>query len=157
MGGFLKNPRRTIANMFGGNGTSTNAPYTTESRATISAAQINASDVTGVQIIAAPGANKVVLVTGFVAVYKGLTTGFTTAGVLKMTYDGLTDIMNLFDGTQLATTDTIPIQSRIVADNEAWVSLDIVNKPVTVIADAAISGGAGSIVYIVSYITLDFN
>jgi len=140
-----------------GGGASSNAPYVTESRATISAAQINASDVTGVTLVAAPGANKVIFVTGIVAVYKGLTTGFTTIGVLKLTYNSTSDILTLFDGGQLATTDTIPTQGYLSADRTPWASADSVNKPIVAICDAAIAGGAGSIDYIISYITLDFN
>jgi len=124
---------------------------------TLTAAQINALDTTPIQVIAAQGANKIVLVESVTAKFTYIAPAYTTTGEVWTTYDE-TDV------NQRITTLIDDI--RLTGSNNAWItntgvqiklySTSIENKPVKLYCDAAISGGAGTLKYNIKYRIISF-
>lgn len=124
---------------------------------TLTAAQINALDTTPIQVIAAQGANKIVLVESVTAKFTYIAPAYTTTGEVWTTYDE-TDVNQRIT----ALIDDI----RLTGSNNAWItntgvqiklySTSIENKPVKLYCDAAISGGAGTLKYNIKYRIISF-
>lgn len=123
----------------------------------LTSAQINGLDTTAIQIIAAPGANKMILVESVTTKFTYIAPAYTTTGEIWTTYDE-TDVNQRITGL----IDDI----RLTGSNNAWqtntgvqiklYSTSIENKPIKLYCDAAISGGSGTIKYNIKYRIISF-
>jgi hypothetical protein len=121
----------------------------TELTGSLTAAQINALDTTPITLLAAAGANKYYVIENTSFHYKAGTTGFTTAGNLRLKY--VTANRNIF--TTLNTSTLTGTTDRVYIGVPAALDLEntIINDSISVDCSAAISGGDGTINYSIKY------
>jgi hypothetical protein len=121
----------------------------TELTGSLTAAQINALDTTPITLLAAAGANKYYVIENTSFHYKAETTGFTTAGNLRLKY--VTANRNIF--TTLNTSTLTGTTDRVYIGVPAALDLEntIINDSISVDCSAAISGGDGTINYSIKY------
>jgi hypothetical protein len=121
----------------------------TELTGSLTAAQINALDTTPITLLAAAGANKYYVIENTSFHYKAGTTGFTTAGNLRLKYvTANRNILTSMNASTLTgTTDRVYIGVLAALDLENT----IINDSISVDCSAAISGGDGTINFSIKY------
>jgi hypothetical protein len=121
----------------------------TELTGSLTAAQINALDTTPITLLAAAGANKYYVIENTSFHYKAGTTGFTTAGNIRLKYvTANRNILTSMNASTLTgTTDRVYIGFTAALDLENT----IINDSISVDCSAAISGGDGTINYSIKY------
>lgn len=117
----------------------------------LSAAQINASDTTPIEIIAAPGANKVIQILSVISKYTFVSTPYVATTDLTLNYNGGANIAAILipSSTLLGGLSQIEILTLNVG-------IPIENNNVSIASLSAISGGDGTVLYEIIYKIISF-
>jgi hypothetical protein len=118
---------------------------------TLTAAQINLSDTTPVSLIAAQGANTIIIPKRTIFI-RNAGTAYTTSGTGYIQYNGATEI-----NTAISNAALIQTNKYIFVNTFAFTELvsAIENKAIEFICNDTISGGTGTIDYYIKYEVLN--
>lgn len=125
-----------------------------EANGTLSAAQINALDTTSIQLIAAQGANKLILLENATFYYIAGATGFTS-GNIELIY-GTGDVVNQFNsdnaisGTTSKVINILPVNVLSGTARFSTFNATVINQAIKIQADNSASGN-GSMKYSIKY------
>jgi hypothetical protein len=120
---------------------------------TLTAAQINLSDTTPVSLIAAQGANTIIVLERTIFI-RNAGTAYTTTGDLILQYTGGDQQNSVLVNSGLIQTATYMVVQSAPSQSAFLVSANK-NAAIEVVCDAAISAGTGTIDYYIKYKVLN--
>ena len=130
-----------------------------EATGTLTSAQINDLDTTPIQLIAAPGANKLILIENGSFNYVASTIGFGN-GIIEIVY-GTGDVINQFNndndisGTTSKVINILPVNVLSGTARYSTFNATVINQPIKIQADNS-AGGNGSIKFSIKYRIISF-
>ncbi len=130
-----------------------------EATGTLTSAQINALDTTAIQLIASPGANKLLLIENASFNYVAGATGFTSGNIEIIYATG--DVINQFNsdsaisGTTSKVINILPVNVLSGTARFSTFNATVINQAIKIQADNSASGN-GSIKYSIKYRIINF-
>jgi hypothetical protein len=130
-----------------------------EATGTLTSAQINDLDTTAIQLIASPGANKLLLIENASFNYVAGATGFTSGNIEIIYATG--DVINQFNsdsaisGTTSKVINILPVNVLSGTARFSTFNATVINQAIKIQADNSASGN-GSIKYSIKYRIINF-